>query len=50
MELTTAEYAAYGILVTTEEEVDGSPTVPLGLALHVADDQADFEDHDDYDF
>jgi hypothetical protein len=34
--------------LTTEEEVDGEQTLPLGLALHVADDQADHDDIPDY--
>lgn len=30
--------------LTTDEEVDGQPTLPLNHVLHVADEQAEHED------
>lgn len=43
IDLTTQEYANADVIVTTKEYVRGEPTVPLSLALHTADDQAEHE-------
>ena len=43
MEPTLQDYARHGVIVTTEEEVAGEPTVPLGFALDMADHLADYE-------
>lgn len=43
MELTLQDYANYGVIVTTADEVGGQPTLPLAYALEVADRLADYE-------
>lgn len=47
MELTVHEYAAYGVLVTMEDTVNGQPTLPLSFALEMADQLSEHDDTSD---
>ncbi len=46
MELSVQDYANYGVIVTTKEEVNGQPTLPLAFALSMADHLAEHDDED----
>ena len=46
VEPSVQDYANHNVIVTTKEEVDGQPTLPLSFALSMADHMAEHEDTD----